>query len=104
MSKTIIKNQRLLLHYVVSTIPLEMANVENVRRALDLKLRSLLATLDRHTNSMDSSSSVVSCAVVYSAMSQICLAISELEKLSFAVESVKKCLTPEKLGFEVIEE
>ena len=81
MSKTIIKNQKLLIHHVVSTIPLEMVKVENVRKDLDSCLRTLLATLDRHANSMDTVSPAVSCALAYSAMSQICLAIEKLNVL-----------------------
>lgn len=104
MSKTIIKNRELLIHRVVNTIPLEMVKIENVRKELDFRLRSLLATLDRHANSMDTASSAVSCALAYSAMSQICLAIDELARLSSLSKSVKECITPEKLGLEVIEE
>lgn len=104
MSKTIIKNQKLLIHHVVTTIPLEMVKVENVRKELDSRLRSLLATLDRHTNSMDTVSPAVSCALAYSAMSQICLAIEKLNVLSSVSKCVKECITPEKLGFKVIEE
>lgn len=104
MSKTIIKNQKLLIHHVVSTIPLEMVKVENVRKDLDSCLRTLLATLDRHANSMDTVSSAVSCALAYSAMSQICLAIEKLNVLSSVSKCVKECITPEKLGFKVIEE
>lgn len=104
MSKTIIKNQKLLIHHVVSTIPLEMVKVENVRKDLDSCFRTLLSTLDRHTNSMDTVSPAVSCALAYSAMSQICLAIEKLNVLSSVSKCVKECITPEKLGIKVIEE
>lgn len=104
MSKTIIKNQKLLIHHVVSTIPLEMVKVEDVRKDLDSRLRSLLAMLDRYIHSMDTASSAASHAFVYSAMSEICLIVNELGRLNSVVAHVKECITPEKLGFKVIEE